>query len=44
MLFFAIFGPLIYTALYEMILIRADALRGQVGGGRAHWGQKSLDI
>jgi hypothetical protein len=31
---------MIYTALYVMILIRADPLRGQVGGGRAHWGPK----
>jgi hypothetical protein len=29
----AIYGPLIYTALYLMLLMQANPLRGQVGGG-----------
>jgi hypothetical protein len=28
----AIYGPMIYTALYVMLLMRANPLRGQVGG------------
>jgi hypothetical protein len=28
----AFYGPMIYTAPYEMLLIRANPLRGQVGG------------
>ncbi len=31
----AIYVPLIYTAPYGMFLMRADLLRGQVGGGWA---------
>jgi hypothetical protein len=31
----AIYGPMIYTALYIMLLMRAKPLRGQVGGGWA---------
>jgi hypothetical protein len=31
----AIYGPMIYTAPYVMVLMRADPLRGQVGGGWA---------
>jgi len=30
-----IFGPMIYTALYVMLLMRENTLRGQVGGGGA---------
>jgi hypothetical protein len=29
----AIYAPMIYTAPYVMFLMRADPLRGQVGGG-----------
>ncbi len=29
----AIYRPMIYTAPYVMLLMRADILRGQVGGG-----------
>ncbi len=29
------YAPMIYTALYIMFLMRADPLRGQVGGGWA---------
>jgi hypothetical protein len=29
------YGPMIYTAPYVMLLIRADPLREQVGGGWA---------
>jgi|LakMenEpi03Aug12_release.lakeMendotaPanAssembly.Ray.scaffolds.fasta_scaffold1501617_1 hypothetical protein len=28
-----IYGPMIYTATYIMFLLRANPLRGQVGGG-----------
>jgi hypothetical protein len=31
----AIYGPMIYTALYVMLLMRANLLHGQVGGGWA---------
>jgi hypothetical protein len=31
----AIYAPLIYTTPYVMFLMRADPLRGQVGGGWA---------
>jgi hypothetical protein len=31
----AIYAPMIYTAPYVMFLMRADPLRGQVGGGWA---------
>ncbi len=31
----AIYGPVIYTALYVLLLIRATVLRGQAGGGWA---------
>jgi hypothetical protein len=31
----AIYGPMIYTAPYVIVLMRADTLRGQVGGGWA---------
>jgi hypothetical protein len=31
----AIYGPMIYMAPYVMVLMRADPLRGQVGGGWA---------
>jgi hypothetical protein len=31
----AIYAPMIYTALCVMFLMRADPLRGQVGGGWA---------
>jgi hypothetical protein len=31
----AIYGPMIYTAPYVMLLMRATPLRGQVGGGWA---------
>jgi hypothetical protein len=31
----ALNGPVIYTALYVMFLVRANAIRGQVGGGWA---------
>ena len=30
----AIYGPMIYTALYVMLLMRANPLRGKVVGGR----------
>jgi hypothetical protein len=30
-----IYGPLIDTALYEMLLMRVNLLLGKVGGGRA---------
>jgi hypothetical protein len=28
----AIYAPMIYTATYEMCLMRAEPIRGQVGG------------
>ncbi len=31
----AIYGPMVYTALYVMLLIRANPLQGQVGVGWA---------
>jgi hypothetical protein len=31
----AIYGPMIYTAPYVMLFMRANPLQGQVGGGRA---------
>jgi hypothetical protein len=31
----AIFGPIMYTAQYVMLLMRANTLRGQVGSGGA---------
>ncbi len=34
-LILAIYAPMIYTAQYVMILVRADPLRGQVEGGWA---------
>ncbi len=33
----AIYGPMIYTVPYVMLLMRANPLRGQVGGG---WGME----
>jgi hypothetical protein len=33
--FVAIYGPMIYMAPYVKVLMRADPLRGQVGGGWA---------
>ncbi len=38
----AIYGPMIYTAPYAMLLMRANPLRGQVGGGWAQ-GWANLD-
>jgi hypothetical protein len=32
-IFFAIYGPMIYTAPYVMLLMQANSLQGQVGGG-----------
>jgi hypothetical protein len=29
----AIYGPMIYTAPYVMVLMQTDPLQGQVGGG-----------
>jgi hypothetical protein len=31
---YSIYGPMLYTVPYEMLLMRANPLRGQVGGVR----------